>query len=265
MIARPADRMIRQWAGAPILWFDLARPAKTFASDAGDVADLRGRCPAGVRQNGCTLDPDGDGYALSPGPSGSVRLDTPPMALTDWTVTARIVLPPDAPPGIQRVFTQQAGNYWGLVVRDRRVTALSGHDGVVYPTGTDFGPDLADGREHRIAAARDTLAGLLTLYVDGLPVKALPASSGGAYDDATPCWISSYIGNPTECFTGKIRGVAVHDYALTAAAIARDAADPSWRTRPARTPWLLAAGPSPAPTPRSRRTSSLRSGSRGSS
>lgn len=124
---------------------------------------------------------DGPYYdSWSPSTGTLTELYNNPAAfnVVDFSVSALIRLASGSTAGIQRVFSHQQGSgspYWGLVINNGRVTALSSADGIVYPGG--YGNDLRDDKWHRVDIVRDTARGKFNYYVDGRLVQATTISS----------------------------------------------------------------------------------------
>lgn len=246
---RPGFPRIYHRDGAPDLWLAAEGPCRTSATDAGDVSDLTGNVPAAIRAAGCQWVDSPAGPAVRPGPAGHARLAGYAPTLRSWTVTALVVMAPDNDLDIGRILSQQAGQWWGLVIRNGQVTALSSLDGITYPAGDGFGPQLNDGRLHHVAAVRDVAGGEFRLCLDGRVTRTFAISSTDAYDmPGVDVFLSSYIGNSSECFDGSIADCQLYSRALSSEEVAREAADLYWRlAAPAPVDLLLGAAPAPNP------------------
>lgn len=227
--------------GAPALWIYMDAPGPTFAGDAGDVADLTGSAPAGIRSAGCTwadgptggcLDHDGSGYATT-------RFEA--AGLAALTVEVRVLVKSGAASGgiFQWAGVPSSGDPFILIQYDG-----AGNVKFYVNGGYRATVPISTAAWHDVAATYDDGSGW-GFYLDGVAVGSYagPIGSLGIQLFAHDVYLGDGYPGPLACRTA---GARIYPRALSPAEVARDFADPDWRLRRPRATFAL-PGPSLSP------------------
>lgn len=230
----PIGSTIRHGANPPAFWLPMLGRERTFASDAGDVAEASGSIPAGERHGGATWQDAVDGPCLAfDGSTGYVRCDGfrapagSPLTISYWQYLA------GPPAGANSAFNLGQADTGG---GDRCQCHSPYADSTIYWDYRDAGSGRLTasyaghyGRWTHLALQVDPVAGYQAIYLDArlAASRASTASPMGAIAGAyVGAWnlASSY-------FEGKLSRFKVDLRILDPAEIARDFADPEWRLR----------------------------------
>jgi len=230
---------VRHMDGAPVFWAYMDGPGRTFAGDVGDVADLMGRTPAGVRGSGATWadGPHGDGLAFD-GTSAAPANFAASLTLPGGSFTLSVWVDRSNAGTIFETNSAQTG----FTVVDFGGFATSGHLSLYQSNWRSFG-SIPSGRLCHVAVSLDGVSGVATAYLDGSPIGSL--TSCQPVPTMTGLRIGAQLGGwgPLQ---GRIGSIALFGRVLSPAEIAREHADPDWRLRSRRSPAYFAtpAGPS---------------------
>lgn len=247
--------------GAPRAWWLMDTPRGTFPGDTGDVYDLAGSTPAGVRSGGCTFGDGPHGRILAfDGATGSVALSNggttgptkPPLPLT-VAMSVRIDSADDAANGYALWRNDQFGLGGAYVGVQIATDGASGFE-------VDYGDNVSTGGNHRRSKAASAVWTVgtwlrlvvvvrgptdMSIYVNGVDVGGTYSGTGGALAYSTA---AGALGSGLSThLPGALDDVRVYDYDLSQAGVARDLADPFWRLRKRSLVAVLAAASSLTP------------------
>lgn len=235
----PAQRRLLILGGQrlpqPVIWLPM-RTGELFQTVSGTAAgngDAVGEVVARGRNTGnatqsTALDrptasssvPTGfDGLSLTFG-GGTTQMtiaDSDDFNIRDFTITTWAATDASGVSGTDRILSQQSGTYWGMAMDTGKLSALSSHDSITFPTG--IGPDLRDGLWHHLAVVRDTASDRFSYYVDNVLVSSATITSNASWALGDVVRLGNYSSG-FEGYKGKLKDVRLYDVALTPAQIA---------------------------------------------
>jgi hypothetical protein len=227
--------------GAPAWWAYLEGPRRTFAGDAGDVADLMRNAPAGVRAAGCTWDRGPRGPCLTfNGTTGKVTaakaIAGPPFYASCWfLVTSKA--------NYLALINCRDASFVGLFLSDKPgnpLTAAWNNNSTEYSAAT--GLAVSTGKWYFGAFAVTPTA--TTTYL-GDPaagtLQSFTLAEANAARTNTNWTFGCDPGIGGDFLPGSLDDLRLHAYAPTAQQVARDFADPDWRLRGRRKLFASAA------------------------
>jgi hypothetical protein len=243
---KPSTPRVYHRQGAPAAWFLMGQPRRTYPSDTGDVADLTGSVPAGVRTSACTWAAGPRGSCLAINGDNTTVVQFPAVSATglvgDFTFMTWGI-ETGAGGAVMAASTQNDyhdANGWTTY----HSPAAGGIWDFLFFNATFFRVNIGiDGRWHHYAITGRVVSGstILMQYFDGVPVNAGTATGVTIQPTTHPLMIGRRDYATYDPVRGSMDDVRFYGRALSAAEIAREYADPYWRLRPPSRAGRLAA------------------------
>lgn len=241
-------------SGLPVAWFLMDAPRPTFASDSGDVGDLMGNVPAGVRSGSLVYARGPTGFSLSaPGTTCSASLGTPAALNLTGAMSISCFLTPfiitTAPSTIAAASDSTPAN----VTWDLEFNRFSGCFSFAHGTASAYcivqtaATSLTLNVRKHIAVVRSGAAGAWTFafYLNGFRVAS--TLNLGSYTNnpspSQPCALGSlgaFSGSP---LNGSFDNLKIYNYAQSDQQVLMDASYP-FRQITYKTPTLYSIPPS---------------------